>query len=196
MSLFWAGSSIANQIVFIPGIVIGKYGTNILPAFWRNIPFLLLPIWAAVTLLCRPRELPIIPADQVAEQQKKTVLTWPVDLLLSLMLLGGMAFTLFRAFVVLDCRLDVCFTNIYQYEPCLKDNVAFSKVMMLVFLFYALPLMAACVYGLSTPGSSWMLDWTLLMLELWPRLSGTILGVLCTLVPPLPTGSLLMPAVG
>ncbi|XP_042559020.1 transmembrane 6 superfamily member 2 [Clupea harengus] len=162
LGLFWAGSSIANQIVFIPGIVIGKYGSNILPAFWRNIPFLLLPIWSAVTLLCRPRELPVIPADQVAEQQKKSVLTRPVDLLLSLMLLGGMALTLLRAFVVLDCRLDVCFTYIYQYEPYLKDNVAFSKVMMLVFLFYALPLMAACVCGLGTPGSSWMLDWTLL----------------------------------
>ncbi|KAG5285678.1 hypothetical protein AALO_G00006150 [Alosa alosa] len=160
--LFWAGSSIANQIVFIPGIVIGKYGSSILPAFWRNIPFLVLPIYCAVALLCRPREMPVIPADEVAAQQKKSVLTRPVDLLLSLMLLGGMAFTVLRAFVVLDCRLDMCFTFIYQYEPYLKDNVAFPKVMMLTFLFYGLPLMGACVYGLNTPGNGWMLDWTLL----------------------------------
>lgn len=31
---------------------------------------------------------------------------------------------------------------------------------MLVYLFYALPLLAAFVYGLNSPGCSWMLDWT------------------------------------
>ncbi|KAL2098118.1 hypothetical protein ACEWY4_007325 [Coilia grayii] len=163
VGLFWAGSSIAHQVVFIPGIVIGKYGSNIFPAFWRNIPFLVLPIWAAVTLLNRPRQLPIVPADQVADAQRRSVLTRPIDLQFTLLLLLGMGFTLLRAFVVLDCRLDICFTYIYQYEPYLKDGVAFPKVMMLAFLFYAFPLMAACVYGLNTPGSSWMLDWTVLL---------------------------------
>lgn len=163
LGLFWAGSSLANQIVFIPGIIIGKYGSSILPAFWRNVPFLLLPIWAVVTLLRRPRELPIIPADQVAAHQKRTVLTRPLDLLLSLSLLGAMAFTVLRAFVVLDCRLDVCFNYIYRYEPYLKDNVAFPKVMMLAFLFYSVPLLVACLYGLNIPGNSWMLDWSLLL---------------------------------
>ena len=33
---------------------------------------------------------------------------------------------------------------------------------MLVYLFYALPLLAVCLYGLSRPGCIWMLDWTLL----------------------------------
>lgn len=31
---------------------------------------------------------------------------------------------------------------------------------MLVYLFYALPLLAVFIYGLNTPGCSWMLDWT------------------------------------
>lgn len=30
--------------------------------------------------------------------------------------------------VVLECTLDVCFTYIYQYEPYMKDSVAFPKV--------------------------------------------------------------------
>lgn len=88
--------------------------------------------------------------------------------------------------MVLDCPLDVCFTYIYQYEPYLKDPVGFPRVMvsqkknaelnqiyfifmlkvllfmqMLVYLFYALPLLTFFVYGLNTPGCSWMLDLTI-----------------------------------
>lgn len=92
--------------------------------------------------------------------------------------------------MVLDCPLDSCFSYVYQYEPYLKDPVAFPRVMvslekkwatppseprppqqpkpeplgrrlqMLVYFFYALPMLAAFVYGLTTPGCSWMLDWT------------------------------------
>ncbi|XP_072525216.1 transmembrane 6 superfamily member 2 [Salminus brasiliensis] len=163
IGLFWAGSMIATQVVFIPGIVIGKHAKSIYPAFWQNILFLILPIWAAVKLFSKPRELPVIPADRVEEEQKKGLLSRPKELLLTLSLLGAVAFAVFRGFVVLECALDICFTYIYQYEPYLKDNVAFSKVMMLVILFYALPVLSACVYGLHTPGCTWMLDWTLIL---------------------------------
>lgn len=83
--------------------------------------------------------------------------------------------------------MDFCFSYIYQYEPYLKDPVGFPRVMvslekmdplyinarnqnvifvvsslqMLVYLFYALPLLTVFIYGLNTPGCSWMLDWTL-----------------------------------
>lgn len=99
LALFWAGSSIAHQIVFIPGVVIGKYGSNIHPAFWRNTPFLLLPVWGAILLFSRERELPIIPADKIAVAQKRSLLYRPVDLILSLLLLGAMAFSVFRGIV-------------------------------------------------------------------------------------------------
>lgn len=32
---------------------------------------------------------------------------------------------------------------------------------MLVYLFYALPLLTVLIYGLKTPGCSWMLDLTI-----------------------------------
>lgn len=32
---------------------------------------------------------------------------------------------------------------------------------MLVYFFYGLPLLTVFIYGLKTPGCSWMLDWTL-----------------------------------
>ncbi|XP_068557913.1 transmembrane 6 superfamily member 2-like [Cebidichthys violaceus] len=161
LGLLWAGSSIANQIVHIPGVVIGKYGSNIRPAFWRNVPFFLVPFWAASLLFSRPREIPVIPADKISAEQKKGLLSRPVDLLLSVLSLGAMAFSVFRGLVVLDCPLDACFTYIYQYEPYLKDPVGFPRVMMLVYLFYALPLLTVFIYGLKTPGCTWMLDWTI-----------------------------------
>ncbi|XP_069013279.1 transmembrane 6 superfamily member 2-like [Embiotoca jacksoni] len=161
LSLLWTGSSIANQIVLIPGVVVGKYGSNIRPAFWRNIPFFLVPFWAAFVLFSRQRQMPIVTADKITAEQKKSLLSRPVDLLLSLLLLAAMAFSVFRGFVVLDCPLDTCFTYIYQYEPYLKDPVGFPRVMMLVYFFYALPLLTVLIYGLKTPGCSWMLDWTI-----------------------------------
>lgn len=163
LALLWAGSSIAHQIVLIPGVVIGKYGSNVQPAFWRNVPFFVVPFWAASLLFSRPREMPIVTADKISTEQKKSLLSRPVDLLLSLLLLTAMTFSVFRGFVVLDCPLDSCFTYIYQYEPYLKDPVGFPRVMMLVYLFYALPLLTVFMYGLTTPGCSWMLDWTLFL---------------------------------
>ncbi|KAF7222722.1 transmembrane 6 superfamily member 2 isoform X1 [Nothobranchius furzeri] len=162
MGLLWTGSFIANQIVLIPGVFIGKYGSNIKPAFWRNVPFFLIPFWAAFQLFSRQREMQILTADkQVTVEQKKSLLARPIDLLLSLLLLGVLAFSAFRGFVVLDCPLDACFTYIYQYEPYLKDPVGFPRVMMLVYLFYAVPLVTVLIFGLKTPGCSWMLDWTI-----------------------------------
>ncbi|KAG7214683.1 hypothetical protein INR49_010575 [Caranx melampygus] len=99
----------------------------------------------------------------ITEEQKRGLLSRPLDLLLSLLLVGAMALSVFRGFVVLDCPMDACFTYIYQYEPYLKDPVGFPRVMMLVHLFYALPLLTVLIYGLRTPGCSWMLDWTIFL---------------------------------
>ncbi|XP_068605283.1 transmembrane 6 superfamily member 2 [Brachionichthys hirsutus] len=160
LGLLWAGSSIAHQIVLIPGVVIGKYGSNLWPAFVRNVPFFVAPFWVASVLFNRPRQVAIIKADKISAEHDKSLISRPVDLLFSLLLVGAAAFSVFRAFVVLDCSLDFCFSYIYQYEPYLKDPVGFSRVMMLVHSFYAVPLLAALIYGLQTPGCSWMLDLT------------------------------------
>ncbi|XP_050952786.1 transmembrane 6 superfamily member 2 [Labeo rohita] len=176
LALVWAGSMIASEIVLVTGIVVGKYGKNFLPAFWRNGPSLVLAIWAAAKLFNRPRELSIISADKVEVEQKKSLLYRPTDLLLALGLIGSIIFTAFRGFVVLECSLDFCFTYIFQYEPYMKDSVGFPKVTMLVLLFYVLPLLAACVYGLYDPGCTWMLDWTLVLAGAVAQIQWTYLG--------------------
>ncbi|XP_066551804.1 transmembrane 6 superfamily member 2 [Amia ocellicauda] len=161
VGLFWVGSLLINMIVFLPGNVIGKYGSDIRPAFLLNLPYIFVPIWAAITLFHRPRELPVVPADKVESEQKKWLWQRPVDSVLLIFLLGAMVFILFRGLVVLECPLNACFLYIYQYEPYLKDPVAYPKVLMLLYMFYGLPLLAAFTYGLVKPGCTWMLDWTL-----------------------------------
>ncbi|XP_014401284.1 PREDICTED: transmembrane 6 superfamily member 2 [Myotis brandtii] len=63
--------------------------------------------------------------------------------------------------VVLDCPTDACFVYIYQYEPYLRDPVAYPKVQMLVYMFYALPFYGLAAYALIFPGCSWLPDWAL-----------------------------------
>ncbi|XP_035269298.1 transmembrane 6 superfamily member 2 [Anguilla anguilla] len=160
VGIFWAGSLFANMVIFVPGIVLGKYGSEIRPAFWLNMPFLLVPIWGAVALFRRRRELPAVSPGKIERVQKRNLLLRPLDFLLIICLLGAIGFSIFRGFVVLDCPLETCLTYINKYEPYLKDPVGYPKVMMLLFMFYATPLLALFTYGLWTPGCTWMLDWT------------------------------------
>ncbi|TRY55175.1 hypothetical protein DNTS_032662, partial [Danionella cerebrum] len=176
LALLWSGSMVAAQTVLISGMIVGKYNKNIPPVIWRSSLSLIGSVWTAVKLLSRPRELSIIPADKLEVLQRRSLLSRPVDLLLTLCLLGNIAFTAFRGFVVLECSLDACFSYIYQYEPYMKDSVGFPKLTMLVFLFYAVPLLWACVLGLLTPGCSWMLDWTLVLAGAVAQAQWTHLG--------------------
>ncbi|XP_075467239.1 transmembrane 6 superfamily member 2 [Ascaphus truei] len=160
LGLFWLGSLIMSLLVFLPGNMIGKYGTEIRPAFFLNIPYLLLPIWAGVRIFREHRTVPKIPAEQVEDAHMKGIFQRPLDVALILYLAGAITFTLFRGLLVLDCPSDSCFNYIYQYEPYLRDPVAYPKVQMLVYMFYLLPFLCLCIFGLLHPGCSWMLDWT------------------------------------
>ena len=53
----------------------GKFGSNIRPAFWRNVPFFLVPFWAASVLFSRPRQMPVVTADKVSFSRSELKLT-------------------------------------------------------------------------------------------------------------------------
>uniref|UniRef100_A0A8B9UFH5 Transmembrane 6 superfamily member 2 n=1 Tax=Anas zonorhyncha TaxID=75864 RepID=A0A8B9UFH5_9AVES len=161
LGLFWLGSLMMSIVVFLLGNLIGKYSSDISPAFLLNVPYVLIPIWAGVKLFQQPRVLPCLTAEQVAEEQRKWLHQRPQDVVLVLLLLLVAAFTFFRGMVILDCPADSCFEYIYQHEPYLRDPVAYPKVQMLLYLFYVLPFFCLCIYGLLRPGCSWMPDWSL-----------------------------------
>ncbi|XP_077462757.1 transmembrane 6 superfamily member 2 [Stigmatopora argus] len=158
LGLFWAGSLCANMSVFITGIVAGKYGAEIRPAFWLNFLFLLVPAWGAVTLFGRPKDRPLTGGYNAQHAQSMKLIWRPLDLILVLLLMAAMAFTVLRGLVALNSPLGACSFYMKHYEPYLQDPVGYPRIMMLHFFFYGLPLLAAFVYGLLRPGCTWMPD--------------------------------------
>lgn len=47
--------------------MVGKYGSEIRPAFWLNFLFLLMPVWGAVTLFTKPKDRPLIGGYNVSQ---------------------------------------------------------------------------------------------------------------------------------
>ncbi|XP_069006031.1 transmembrane 6 superfamily member 2b [Embiotoca jacksoni] len=177
--LFWAGSLCANMSVFIVGIVAGKYGSEIHPAFWLNFLFLLMPVLGAITLFSRPKDRPLIGGYTATHAQSMKLIWRPTDLVLILLLIAAMAFTILRGLVALDSPIEVCSSYLKHYEPYLKDPVGYPRITMLHLLFYGLPLLGASVYGLLKPGCTWMSDWTLflaggMMQCQWAHIGGSL----------------------
>ncbi|NXE99458.1 TM6S2 protein, partial [Menura novaehollandiae] len=161
LGLFWLGSLLMSVVVFLLGNMIGKYSSELSPSFLLNLPYILILVWAGVRLFQQPKALPSLSPEEVAEEQRKALHQRPQDLLLILVLLLTAAFTFFRGMVALDCPADSCFEYIYRHEPYLRDPVAYPKVQMLIYLFYVLPFLILCIYGLLLPGCSWLPDWSL-----------------------------------
>ncbi|XP_004646930.1 transmembrane 6 superfamily member 2 [Octodon degus] len=161
LGLYWLGSFAMSTLVFLPGNILGKYSSEIRPTFFLAIPYMLVPCWASLRIFSQPRARSYSPSNVVQEEQRKGILQRPLDLALLLYLILAAFFTLFRGLVVLDCPTDTCFVYIYQYEPYLRDPVAYPKVQMLMQLFYVLPFYGLATYALLFPGCSWLPDWTL-----------------------------------
>ncbi|XP_027560616.1 transmembrane 6 superfamily member 2 [Neopelma chrysocephalum] len=161
LGLFWLGSLLMSVVVFLLGNMIGKYSSELSPSFLLNLPYILLLLWAGVRLFQQPKEPLLLSPEKVLEEQRKPLYRRPQDAALVLVLLLMASFTFFRGMVVLDCPADSCFEYIYQHEPYLRDPVAYPKVQMLIYMFYALPFFLLCIYGLVVPGCSWLPDWSL-----------------------------------
>ncbi|KAM4888204.1 transmembrane 6 superfamily member 2 [Thomomys bottae] len=161
LGLYWLGSFATSLLVFIPGNMLGKYSSEIRPSFFLTFLYLLIPCWAGVRIFHQPRAPTSCTPDVVQESQRKRLLQRPADLALLLYLILAAFFSLFRGLVVLDCPTDACFVYIYQYEPYLRDPVAYPKVQMLVYLFYFLPFCGLAAYALVVPGCTWLPDWAL-----------------------------------
>lgn len=128
LGLFWLGSFAMTILVFLPGNVLGKYSSEIRPAFLLAILYVLVPCWAGLRIFSQPRAPISCSLYAVQDEQRKGLLQRPADLGLVIYLILAAFFTLFRGLVVLDCPTDSCFVYIYQYEPYLRDPVAYPKL--------------------------------------------------------------------
>ncbi|XP_041464089.1 transmembrane 6 superfamily member 1-like [Lytechinus variegatus] len=161
VGLYWAGSILNSMVVFMPGNVSGKYGSNVKSSYFLNIPYVLFPILVALKCLRQRPETNVERADVVAAQ-KKSIWKRPLDVFFVLFLFFAILISFLRMAAALKSPASIAVYYLKNFEPYFQDPVLYPMIQALVYWFYFVPYFVAAIYGFLNPGCTWMSDWALL----------------------------------
>ncbi|XP_038078419.1 transmembrane 6 superfamily member 1-like [Patiria miniata] len=155
VGLYWVGSIMNSIVVFMPGNVLGKYGTEVRSSYFLNVPYVFLPVYAGYRFLHerKPTKGSVKPSS---------IFSRPIDLFFVFYLVAATLLAFIRFMAALDSPFPLAQMYLKEYEPYLHDPVAYPKLQMLVFWFYYVPYYAATIWALLYPGASWVSDWALI----------------------------------
>lgn len=161
VGLYWAGSILNSMIVFMPGNVSGKYGSNVKASYFLNIPYVLFPILVARKFLSSRPEADV--DDKTVEAaHKRSIFQRPLDLIFVLFLVFAVGVSFLRMAVALQSPASIAVYYLNDVEPYFKDPVLYPMIQALVYWFYFVPYFVCAIYGFLNPGCAWMSDWALI----------------------------------
>eukprot|EP00057_Strongylocentrotus_purpuratus_P026236 XP_011680710.1 PREDICTED: transmembrane 6 superfamily member 1 isoform X2 [Strongylocentrotus purpuratus] len=161
VGLYWAGSILNSMIVFMPGNVSGKYGSNVKGSYFLNVPYVLFPVLVAIKCLRQSPQIDVESRDVVAAH-KKSIWKRPLDLFFVLFLFCAILISFLRMAVALKSPASIAVYYLNNVEPYFQDPVLYPMIQALVYWFYFVPYFVCAIYGFFKPGCTWMSDWALL----------------------------------
>lgn len=154
----WVGSIMNSIIVFLPGNVIGKFGSQIKESYLLNIPYALLPLVFAVREFRKSS-----PASDAARKElpvTKSAFLSLIDKILSAWLVFAIVLAFFRATVVMNAPHAWTSWWISEFEPILSCEAKWPTLQILAHVFYFVPFYVMALHSLSNPtGKTWFPDW-------------------------------------
>jgi hypothetical protein len=161
-ALYWFGSIANSLFVFLPGNVIGVWGSELKPAYLLNIPYVAVPIWVAWRLLLSSSAAAAVVATGNTNQANGTrdntrtlrLRRWPVmDSVLVVYLVIAIGMAWWRLVVAMGSPLDSAHWWLHSIEPYLADASSYPKLQAIVNALYLSPFQLVLLVVLLVPAA-------------------------------------------